>query len=354
MARLIECVPNFSEGNDLAVIEQIAAEIETVGGVRLLDVDPGRATNRTVVTFVGTPDEVVEAALRGLRKATELIDMRAHHGRHPRFGATDVCPLVPVSGVSMDETVRYARRLARRLGEEIGLAVYCYENAAFSEQRRNLTVLRAGEYEGLKAKLSRPEWKPDFGPSEFNPKSGATAVGARDVLVAYNVNLNTTSLRRADAIACDVREKGRIQREGNPLTGKIVRNAEGQPVYIPGTLKCVKGMGWFIEEYGIAQVSMNLTNVDVTPVHVVFDEVSRRARARGVRVTGSEIVGLVPLRAMLEAGRHYLRRQDRFPDIGDRELIQIAVKSLGLDDLRPFKPDERILEYVLAEKWSGH
>ena len=353
MSQLIECVPNFSEGNDLSVIRQITDEIETVDGVNLLDVDPGQATNRTVVTFVGSPREVVEAAVRGLRKASQLIDMRNHHGEHPRFGATDVCPLVPVSGVSMEETVAYARELARRLGEEIGLTVYCYENAAFSDQRRNLAAVRSGEYEGLKEKLTRPEWKPDFGPAEFNPGSGATAVGARDFLVAYNVNLNTTSTRRANAIAFDVREKGRIKREGNPLTGKIVRDKEGEPVSIPGTLKCVKGIGWFIEEYGAAQISMNLTNISVTPVHVAFDEVCRKARARGIRVTGSEIVGLIPLQAMLDAGRHYLRKQQRSLGIPDLEIIKIAVKSLGLDDFEVFKPEEKIIEYVLAEEAAG-
>ncbi len=353
MTQLIECVPNFSEGNDMSVIRQITDEIETVDSVKLLDVDPGQATNRTVVTFVGSPREVVEAAVRALRKATELIDMRHHHGEHPRFGAADVCPLVPVSGISMEETVKYARELARRLGEEIGLTVYCYENAALSDERRNLAAVRAGEYEGLKEKLSRPEWKPDFGPVEFNPGSGATAVGARDFLIAYNVNLNTTSTRRANAIAFDVREKGRIKREGNPLTGTIVRDKEGKPVAIPGTLKCVKGIGWFIEEYGVAQISMNLTNISVTPVHVAFDEVCRKARARGVRVTGSEIVGLIPLQAMLDAGRHYLRQQQRSLGIPDREIVKIAVKSLGLDDLETFTPEEKIIEYVLAHRTPG-
>ena len=353
MTQLIECVPNFSEGNDMSVIRQITDEIETVDSVRLLDVDPGQATNRTVVTFVGSPREVVEAAVRALRKATEWIDMRHHHGEHPRFGATDVCPLVPVSAVSMEETVRHARELARRLGEELGLTVYCYENAALSHERRNLATVRAGEYEGLKEKLSRPEWKPDFGPAEFNPGSGATAVGARDFLIAYNVNLNTTSTRRANAIAFDVREKGRIKREGNSLTGKIVRDKEGKPVSIPGTLKCVKGIGWFIEEYGVAQISMNLTNISVTPVHVAFDEVCRKARARGVRVTGSEIVGLIPLQAMLAAGRHYLRKQQRSLGIPDLEMIKIAVQSLGLDDLETFKPEEKIIEYVLVDRTPG-
>lgn len=332
------------------MIEKIAGEVESVRGVTLLGVDPGQATNRTVLTFVGGPDQVVEAAVRSVRKTTELIDMRLHHGKHPRFGATDVCPLVPVSGISIQETVEYARRLARRLGEEIGLSIYCYENAAFSSERRNLSVLRAGEYEGLKKKLSRPEWKPDFGPADFNPKSGVTAVGARNILVAYNVNLNTTSIKCAGAIAAEVREKGRLKREGNPETGKIIRNREGKPVYIPGSLKCVKGMGWFIEEYGIAQVTMNLTNLDVTPVHVVFDEVSRRARARGIGVTGSEIVGLIPQKAILEAGRYYLRHQDRPQVVGNQEIINTAVVSLGLNDLKPFNPAEKIIEYAMAER----
>ncbi len=350
MAQLIECVPNFSEGKDMAVIGRITGAIEAVGGVRLLDVDPGRATNRTVVTFVGSPRSVVEAAVRGAGTATELIDMRNHHGEHPRFGATDVCPLVPVSGISMEQTVEYARELARRLGGEIGLTVYCYEEAAYCQDRRNLAAVRAGEYEGLKEKLSRPRWQPDFGPAEFNRRSGATAVGARDFLVAFNVNLNTTSRRRANAIAGDVREKGCIKREGNPLTGPTVRDGDGRPVYIPGALRFVKAIGWFIEEYGVAQISMNLTNLEVTPVHVAYDEVCRKARARGVRVTGSEIVGLVPLRAMLEAGRYYLREQRRSSEIPDREIIKIAVESLGLNALSPFEPEEKIIEYVLAKR----
>ena len=348
MQTIVECVPNFSEGRNLQVIDCIASAIESVTGLKVLHLNMDADYHRTVVTFVGSPREVVEAAVRGLRRATELIDMRVHHGEHPRFGATDVCPLVPVSGVSMEETVRYTRELARRLSEEIGLTVYCYENAAFSDDRRNLAAVRAGEYEGLKEKLSRPDWKPDFGPAEFNPRSGATAIGARDFLVAYNVNLNTTSTRRANAIAFDVREKGRIKREGNIVTGRIVRDEEGIPLYTLGTLKCVKGIGWFIEEYGVAQISMNLTNISVTPVQVAFDEVCRKARARGVRVTGSEIVGLIPLKAMLDAGRHYLRKQQRSLGIPDREIIKIAVKSLGLDDLEPFKPEEKIIEWGLC------
>ena len=346
--QLIECVPNFSEGNDLSVIKQITDQIETVEGVKLLDVDPGQATNRTVVTIVGTPDEVLEAAVRAVRKAAELIDMSKHHGAHPRFGATDVCPLVPVSNITMEQTVEYARKLARRLGEEAGVAVYCYENAALTEERRNLAVVRAGEYEGLKEKLSKPEWKPDFGPAEFNPRSGATAVGARDFLVAYNINLNTTSTRRANAIAFDVREKGRVKTEDGTPWGKPVLDRDGRKVWAPGSLKCVKGIGWFIEEYGVAQISMNLTNISVTPVHIAFDEVCRRSEVHGVRVTGSELVGLIPLNAMLDAGKYFLRKQQRSTGIADSEIIKIAVKSLGLDDLYPFKPEEKIIEYAIA------
>ncbi|MHC4937901.1 MAG: glutamate formimidoyltransferase [Planctomycetota bacterium] len=350
MQRIIECVPNFSEGRDPAVIEQITAQVETVDGVRLLDVDPGAATNRTVVTMAGDPDAVVESAFRLIRKASELIDMSAHSGEHPRFGATDVCPLVPVSGISMEETVEYARALAKRLGEDLGLSVYCYENAAFSEERRNLATVRAGEYEGLESKLKDPNWKPDFGPATFNARSGATAVSARDFLVAYNINLNTTSTRRANAIAFDVREQGRIRTEDGKPSGKPVLDANGEPERIPGSLKCVKGIGWFIEEYGVAQISMNLTNTSVTPVHVAFDEVCRRAEARGVRVTGSELVGLVPLQSILDAGRHFLRKQQRSTGVSDRELIKIAVKSMGLDELSPFDPDEKIIEYAIADR----
>ena len=346
--QLIECVPNFSEGNDLTIIKRITDEIEKVDGVKLLDVDPGKATNRTVVTFVGTPDEVVEAAVMAVKKAAELIDMSKHRGEHPRFGATDVCPLVPVAGITMEETVRYAHKLAKRIGEELNITVFCYENAALKEDRRNLATVRAGEYEALKERLSTPEWKPDFGPAEFNARSGATAVGARDFLVAYNVNLNTTSTRRANAIAFDVREKGRIKRDGDSLTGAIVRDENGHPVWEPGTLKSVKAIGWFIEEYGVAQISMNLTNISVAPVHVAFDEVYKKANERGVRVTGSELVGLIPLGAMLDAGRYFLKKQRRSTGIADREIIKIAVKSLGLDDLYPFKPEEKIIEYAIA------
>ncbi len=352
MKQLIECVPNFSEGRDMNIIKQITDEIESVEGVKLLDVDPGADTNRTVVTFVGTPDEVVEAAFKAVQKAAEVIDMSKHKGAHPRFGATDVCPLVPVSNITMEETVEYARKLAERIGNELGIPVYCYENAAFTEERRNLANNRKGEYEGLKDKLSDPHWKPDFGPAEFNErvaKTGATAVGARDFLVAFNVNLNTTSTRRANAIAFDVRERGRVKREGDPLTGKIVKDENGNPVYIPGSLKAVKAIGWYIEEYGIAQISMNLTNISITPVHVAFDEVCKKADARGVRVTGSELVGLIPLEAMLEAGRYFLRKQKRSVGVDRDELLKIAIKSMGLDDLKPFNPKEKIIEFLLED-----
>lgn len=348
--QLIECVPNFSEGNDMDLIKQITNQIESVEGVRLLDVDPGRATNRTVVTFVGTPGEVVEAAFMAVRKASELIDMRKHKGAHPRFGATDVCPLVPVSNITMEETVEYARKLAQRIGEELDIPVYCYENAAFDEKRRNLAWCRSGEYEGLADKIGQEIWKPDFGRPVFNERSGAVAVGAREFLVACNINLNTTSTRRANAIAFDVREKGRVKRKGNPFTGEIVRDEKGNQVMIPGSLKAVKGIGWFIEEFGIAQVSLNLTNISVTPVHTAYDEVFRKAEERGVRVTGSEIVGLIPLKAMLDAGKYFLKKQKRSTGVPDSELIKIAVKSMGLDDLYPFRPEEKIIEYLLADK----
>lgn len=344
---LIECVPNFSEGRDPAVIAQITREIEGVDGVLLLDVDPGRATHRTVVTFVGPPEPVIEAAVRAVKKASELIDMRQHKGEHPRFGATDVCPLVPVANISMEETVALAHRLAKRLGDELGITVYCYEHAAKRPERRNLAAVREGEYEGLKQRLEQPEHQPDFGPATFNPKTGATAVGARDFLVAYNVNLNTTSTRRANAIAFDIREKGREKKDEK---GQVVKDAAGNAVWVPGSLKCVKGIGWYIQEYGIAQVSVNLTDIGVTPVHVAFDECSRAAEARGVRVTGSELVGLIPLRAMLDAGRYFLEKQQRSTGISDDELIKIAVKSLGLNDLYPFKPEEKIIEYAIRAR----
>lgn len=348
MKQLIECVPNFSEGNNMDIIKQITNVIESVSGVNLLDVDPGKATNRTVVTMVGSPEEVCEAAFLAVKKASELIDMRHHKGAHPRFGATDVCPLVPVAGITMEETVEYARKLGKRIGDELNIPIYCYENAALNDERKNLAVCRSGEYEGLKDKLSKPQWKPDFGPSEFNAKTGATAVGARDFLVAYNVNLNTTSTRRANAIAFDVREKGRVKRDGNQVTGKPVLDEKGNKVWIPGSLKCVKAIGWFIDEYGVAQISMNLTNISVTPVHVAYDEVFNKSLERGIRVTGSELVGLIPLQAMIDAGKYFLRKQQRSVGIPEKEIIKIAVKSLGLSDLYEFKPEEKIIEYKLA------
>lgn len=350
--RLIECVPNISEGRDRAKIDAIAAVVETVEGVRLLDVDPGKATNRTVITFVGEPEAVCEAAFRLVRKAQELIDMRSHSGEHPRFGATDVCPLVPISGVSMEECAGFARTLGRRIGEELSIPVYLYEAAASEPKRRNLANNRSGEYEGLKKKLGDPAWKPDHGPAEWNDsvaRSGATAVGARNFLVAYNVNLNTTSTRRANAIAFDIREAGRVQREGDPLTGKVVTDANGEPMKIPGRLKAVKGIGWYIEEYGIAQLSLNLTDITVTPVHVAFDEACKAAQERGIRVTGSELVGLIPKQALLDAADFFLARQERSLGIPEREKIKIAVKSLGLDDLAPFDPEKKVIEYMLAE-----
>lgn len=352
MKQLIECVPNFSEGRDMTIIKQITDEIEKVEGVKLLDVDPGAATNRTVVTIVGTPDAVLDAAVIAVKKAAELIDMSKHKGEHPRMGATDVCPLVPISGITMEETVEYARKLAERIGE-LGISVYCYENAAFTEERRNLANCRAGEYEGMSKKLEDPHWKPDFGPAKLNTRAGVTAVSARDFLVAFNVNLNTTSTRRANAIAFDIRERGRSKREGNPITGKIVKDENGKAVMIPGTLKSVKAIGWFIEEYGVAQISMNLTNISICSVHRAFDEVCKSADSKGIRVTGSELVGLIPLNAMLDAGKYFLKKQNRSLGVDNKELIRIAIKSMGLDDLKPFNPHERIIEYVLdADKTS--
>ncbi|NLD64532.1 MAG: glutamate formimidoyltransferase [Bacteroidales bacterium] len=348
--RIIECVPNFSEGRDMGKIKQITDEIESVEGVILLDVDPGRDTNRTVVTFVGEPEAVCEAAFRAVRKAAQVIDMSKHSGAHPRIGATDVCPLVPIAGVTMEETVEYARALARRVGEELSLPVYCYESAALEEKRRNLANIRAGEYEGLKKKLEDPSWKPDFGPARFDAGAGTVIVGARDFLVAFNINLNTTSIRRANAIAFDVRERGREKREGNPITGRVVRDEEGNPVMIPGSLKAVKAIGWYIPEYGFAQISMNLINIGITPVHMAFDEVCRKAEERGVRVTGSELVGLIPLKSMLDAGRYFLHRQQRSAGVSDDELIRTAVRSMGLSELKPFNPEEKIIEYILKDK----
>ncbi|MCW5898645.1 MAG: glutamate formimidoyltransferase [Flavobacteriales bacterium] len=350
--RLIECVPNISEGRDRAKIDAIANVVTTVEGVRLLDIDPGKATNRTVITFVGGPEAVCEAAFLLVKKAQELIDMRGHTGEHPRFGATDVCPLVPISGVTMAECAEYARALGKRVGDELGIPVYLYENAAREEKRRNLANNRSGEYEGLKKKLGDTAWKPDHGPAEWNERvarSGAIAIGARNFLVAYNINLNSTSTRRANAIAFDIREAGRVKREGDPLTGKVVNDANGEPVKIPGKLKAVKGIGWYIEEYGIAQLSLNLTDITVTPVHVAFDEACKSAAERGIRVTGSELVGLIPKQALLDAADFFLTRQERSLGIPEREKIKIAVKSLGLDDLAPFDPEKKVIEYMLAE-----
>jgi glutamate formiminotransferase/formiminotetrahydrofolate cyclodeaminase len=349
MNQLLECVPNFSEGRDMTIIKQITDEIEKVDDVKLLDVDPGKATNRTVVTFVGTPDAVLEAAFRAIRKASAIIDMSKHKGEHPRFGGTDVCPLVPVANISMKETAKYARKLAERVGKELEIPVYCYENAAFTEERRNLANCRSGEYEGLSKKLEDPHWKPDFGPAKFNPRTGAIAIGARDFLVAYNVNLNTTSTRRANAVAFDIRDKGRPVREGNPITGKIKKDEQGNETWIPGALKACKAIGWYIEEYGIAQVSINLTNISITPVHVAFEAACKSAQERGMRVTGSELVGLIPLQAMIDAGKYFLKKQNRSAGISEEEIVKIAVKSLGLDDLKPFHSREKIIEYVLEE-----
>lgn len=352
MKQLIECVPNFSEGKNLDVIKQITDVIEKSEGVKLLDVDPGFTTNRTVVTFVGTPEEVIATAYKAIAKAKELIDMRGHHGDHPRFGATDVCPLVPVSNITMEETAEYARKLAKKVGEELNIPVFCYENAAFEPKRRNLANCRNGEYEALKERIASTEWKPDFGPCEFTEevaKSGASAIGARDFLIAVNYNLNTTSTRRANAIAFDVREKGRPKREGNPITGKIVKDENGNPVNIPGTLKGTKAIGWFIKEYGVAQVSMNITDTNATPLHVAFEEVRKKADARGIRVTGTEIVGLVPKKTLIDAGKYFLAKQQRSLGIDEPEIIKIAIKSMGLDDLKPFIPEEKVIEYLIEK-----
>lgn len=352
MKQLIECVPNISEGRDLDKINAIAGVVETVEGVKLLNVDPGAATNRTVITFVGEPEPVVEAAFLLIEKAAELIDMSKQTGEHPRFGATDVCPMIPIANITMDEVVPYAHKLGKRVGQELGIAGYFYENACTEEKRRNLATCRAGEYEGLPKKLVDPEWKPDFGPAEFNDRikgSGVTAISARDFLVAYNINLNTTSVRRANSVAFDLRENGRVKREGNPITGKKVLDENGEPMRVPGALKAVKGIGWFIEEYGIAQVSLNLTNITITSMHEAFDTACEKANARGIRVTGSELVGLVPLQAMLDAGKYFLRKQNRSVGVSESELVKIAVKSLGLDDLTPFDPNERIIEYKMNE-----
>ena len=351
MKQIIECVPNISEGRDMNIINQVAAEIEKVEGVKLLDVDPGATTNRTVITFVGEPKNVCEAAFRVVKKAAELIDMRNHHGDHPRFGATDVCPLVPVAGITMEEVVEYARQLGERIGNELEIPVFCYENAAFSPERRNLAVCRAGEYEALAERFASG-CTADFGPKVFNERvatTGATAVGARDFLIAINYNLNTTSTRRANAIAFDVREKGRPMRQGPKVTDKPVKDENGNPVMIPGTLPGTKAIGWFIEEYGIAQVSMNITNIAKTPVHVCFEEVCAKAAARGVRVTGCEIVGLVPKSVLLDAGRFYLAKQERSLGVSEDEIMKIASKSMGLDDLKPFNPKEKVIEFLIED-----
>ena len=352
MKQLIECVPNISEGRDMNIINQVTAEIEKVEGVKLLDVDPGATTNRTVITFVGEPEKVCEAAFRVVKKAAELIDMRNHHGAHPRQGATDVCPLIPVSNISMEEVVEYARALGKRFGEELGIPVYCYEEAAFQPKRKNLAYCRTGEYESLSSRLGTEEWKPDFGPNEWNEHTsmaGATQVGARDFLIAINYNLNTTSTRRANAIAFDVREKGRPMRVGPKVTDKPMKDENGNTIMIPGTLKATKAIGWFIEDYGIAQVSMNITNINVAPVHVCFDEGCAKAAARGVRVTGCEIVGLVPKKVLIDAGKYYLAKQQRSLGISEDEIIKIAIKSMGLDDLKPFNPKEKVIEYLIED-----
>ena len=355
MKQLIECVPNYSEGRDKSVIEAIVAAIRTVEGVKVLDVDPGEATNRTVVTFVGEPEPVCEAAFRGAAKAQELIDMRQHHGAHPRSGATDVLPLIPVSGITLEECAQLARQLAERLWKELGIPCYCYEAAAFKPERKNLAVCREGEYEALPEKMASADKKPDFGGAwnDVAAKAGATNVGARGFLVAVNFNLNTTSTRRAMAVAFDVREKGRKAREGGSLTGKLLKDADGKQIWIPGTLKGCKAIGWYIDEYGIAQVSMNITDIDVTPLHVAYEEVTRAAAARGLRVTGAEIVGLVPKRVLIEAGKYYLEKQQRSLGISEAEIVKIAVKSMSLDDLKPFKPEEKVIEYLMADEKHG-
>jgi len=348
--QLIECVPNFSEGRDMGIIKQITDAIESAEGVRLLDVDPGKATNRTVVTFVGEPEAVIEGAFRGMQKAAELIDMSKHTGEHPRMGATDVCPLVPISGISMEETAAYAVKLAKRVGETLNIPAYLYEYAQPNKKRSNLSIIRAGEYEGFFDKIKLPEWKPDFGPAEFPAHAGATVIGARDFLIAYNVNLNSKSTRIANRIAFDVREAGRVVREGNPYTGKIKTDENGEPVRIPGKLKHVKAIGWYIEEYEMAQISINLTQYKETPLHTVFEECRKSADERGARVTGSELVGLIPLEPMLQAGRYFLEKQGLSTGVSEEHLIWSAVKSMGLDELGPFDPQKKIIEYLLKNE----
>lgn len=347
--QIIECVPNFSEGRDMTIIRQITDEIEKIDGVRLLDVDPGKATNRTVVTFVGHPKAVIEAAYQAIKKAAEIIDMSKHSGEHPRMGATDVCPLIPISGISMEETAAYAHELGKRVGETLDIPIFMYESAATKPERQNLAIIRAGEYEGMAAKLKDPKWYPDYGTNTFNERAGATVIGARDFLVAYNVNLNTTSVRRANSVAFDIRENGRIKTDAK---GKNVLDASGEPIRIPGACKSVKAIGWFIEEYGTAQISMNLTNINETPLHIAFDECCKSAQSRGLRVTGSELVGLVPKSVLIDAGKHFLKQQKRSVGISEKELIHIAVRTLGLDELSPFDPSKKVIEYLMEDKTS--
>ena len=350
--QLIECVPNISEGRNSEKINEIASVVETVEGVKLLNIDPGKATNRTVITFVGEPQNVIDAAFLLIQKAQSLIDMSQHHGEHPRMGATDVCPLVPIANISMQETVKWAHKLSQRVGKELSIPVYCYENAALADERKNLANCRSGEYEGLKQKLVDPNWRPDFGPALFDQsveKSGATAISARDFLVAYNINLNTTSTRRANAIAFDIREAGRLLRENNNPGGALLKDENGDPIRKNGLFKHVKGIGWYIEEYGVAQISYNLTNINVSPLHEVFDKTCERAQARGLRVTGSELVGLVPKKVLIQAGIHFLKKQQRSIGISEKEIMKIAVKSLGLDELTPFILEERVIEYMLDD-----
>ena len=349
MQPIIECVPNFSEGRNLQTIKTITDAIETVEGIRLLDVDPGKATNRTVVTFVGSPDDVIEAAFRGIAKAAEVINMRNHRGEHPRMGATDVCPLIPISGISMEETAVYAQKLAKRVAEELSIPTYLYESAQTNAARNNLSVIRAGEYEGFFEKIKLPEWAPDYGKAEMNATAGATVIGARDFLIAYNVNLNTKSTRIANRIAFDVREAGRVKREGNPYSGKIMNDEQGEPIRIPGKLKAVKAIGWYIEEYNMAQISMNLTNYKITPLHVAFEETRKAADDRGVRVTGSELVGLIPLQPMLDAGKYFLEKQGMSSGVSEAELVDCAIRSMGLNELGSFDPKKKIIEYLLRD-----
>ena len=350
MNQLIECVPNFSEGQNIEIINQIADAIKSVDGVKLINIDPGKATNRTVFTFLGEPEKVCEAAFRAVKKASEVIDMRKHKGEHPRFGSTDVLPLIPIAGISMEETIEYALQLAKRIGNELGIPIYCYEFAASEEKRRNLASCRAGEYEGLQKKLVDPEWKPDFGPAEFNQtvaRTGAIALSARNFLIAYNVNLNTTSAQLANVIASEVREKGTIKHDGDPLTGKPMKDNHGKTIYEPGLLKSVKGIGWFIEEYGIAQLSYNITDITKSSMHQVFEASCERAIAHGVHVTGSELIGLVPLQPMLDAGRYFREKQHLPTNVSEEELLATAIKSMGLDELAPFDPTKRIIEYLI-------